>query len=55
MASDLSQFTYQLLNNIRGKDELNIILDKIEDENYRSLARLDLAIKMGEKQVNRLI
>ena len=53
MASDLSQFTYQLLDNIRGKYELDLIVNKTEkDEKYQSLARLNLAIKMEEKQVS---
>jgi hypothetical protein len=56
MASDLSQFTYQLLDNIRGKHELDLIVNKTEkDETFESLARLNLAIKMEEKQVNNLL
>jgi hypothetical protein len=52
MASDLSQFTYQLLDNIRGKYELDLIVNKTEkDETFESLARLNLAIKMEEKKV----
>ena len=45
----------KLLNNVRGREELDIILNKTGKENeekYERLARLDLAIKYQEKPVN---
>lgn len=54
MAEDLSEFTFKLLDNIRGKEELELILNKSGKENqesYYPLDRLDVAIKNGEKKV----
>ena len=54
MAEDLSEFTFKLLDNIRGKEELDLILNKSGKENqesYYPLDRLDVAIKNGEKKV----
>ena len=54
MADDLSRFTFKLLDNIRGKEELDIILNKKGNENeekFHPLARLDMAIKNEEKLV----
>ncbi len=39
---------------MRGRDELEIVLNKIGKENeekYQKLARLDLALKYGEQPV----
>lgn len=44
----------KLLNNVRGRDELEIVLNKTgkeAEEKYERLARLDLAIKFEEKPV----
>jgi hypothetical protein len=43
-----------LLNNVRGHEELEILLNKTgkeTEERYERLARLDLAIKYKEKPV----
>lgn len=45
----------KLLNNVRGRDELEIFLNKTGKENeekYGLLARLDLAIKYREMPVS---
>ena len=55
LAANLSAFTVKLLNNVRGRDELEIVLNKIGKENeekYKRLARLDLAIKYKEMPVS---
>jgi hypothetical protein len=42
------------LNNVRGRDELEIVLNKTGKENvekYDQLARLDLALRYQEKPV----
>jgi hypothetical protein len=52
LAENLSSYTCRLLNNVRGRDELDIVLNKTgkeSDEKYERLARLDLAIKYAEK------
>ena len=44
----------KLLDNIRGRDELEIILNKTgkeDEEKYVRLARVDLALKYSEKPV----
>jgi hypothetical protein len=44
----------KLLNNVRGRDELEIVLNKTgkeHEEKYEQLARLDLALKFQEKPV----
>lgn len=54
MAEMLSKYTVMLLGNIRGRDELEICLNKTGKENeekYERLARLDMAIKYQEKPV----
>lgn len=54
LANNLSAYTVKLLNNIRGRDELEIVLNKTgkeEEEKYERLARLDLALKYKEKPV----
>lgn len=54
IAEDLSCYTYSLLDNIRGKEELEIVLNKSgkdDEEKYYPLARFDLAIRFGEKKV----
>jgi len=45
----------KLLNNVRGRDELEIVLNKTGKENeekYERFARLDLALKYREMPVN---
>ena len=51
----LSTYSVKLLNNVRGRDELDIVLNKTgkeKEEKYEQLARLDLALKFQEKPVN---
>lgn len=51
LADNLSEYAVKLLNYVRGRDELDIILNKTGKENeekYETLARLDLAIKYRE-------
>ena len=58
LAETLSTYVCKLLNNVRGRDELEIVLNKCgkeTEEKYERLARLDLAIKYEEKPVNELI
>jgi|LakMenEpi03Aug12_release.lakeMendotaPanAssembly.Ray.scaffolds.fasta_scaffold3652228_1 hypothetical protein len=48
-------YTVKLLNNVRGKDELEKILNKSGrecEENYETLARINLALQYKEKHVN---
>ncbi len=55
MADGLSAYTCKLLNNVRGRDELEIVLNKTgkeTEEKYDRLARLDLAIRYEEKPVS---
>jgi hypothetical protein len=55
LADLLSNYSVNLLNNVRGRDELDIVLNKMGKENeekYARLARLDLAIKYVEMPVN---
>jgi hypothetical protein len=57
LAHHLSTYAVKLLNNVRGHDELEIILDKTgkeADEDYELLARLDLALKYEQKPVRML-
>lgn len=52
LAEQLSIFVARLLDNIRGSEELEIILNKTglpNEEKYESLARFDLAIQYEEK------
>lgn len=52
LARQLSMFVARLLDNIRGCEELEIVLNKtgkIEEEKYETLARFDLAIHYREK------
>jgi hypothetical protein len=54
LGNNLSNFTVKLLSNVRGRDELEIVLNKTgkeTEEKYERLARLDLAIKYQEKPV----
>ena len=54
LADNLSLFVCKLLNNVRGRAELEILLNKTgkeTEEKYEPLARLDLAIKYQEKLV----
>lgn len=55
LADNLSSYVCKLLNNVRGRDELEIVLNKTgkeTEEKYERLARLDLAIKYEEKPVS---
>jgi hypothetical protein len=48
-------YTVKLLNNVRGKDELEKILNKSGsecEEKYETLARINLALRYKEKHVN---
>jgi hypothetical protein len=50
----LSIYVCKLLNNVRGHEELEILLNKTgkeTEERYERLARLDLAIRYKEKHV----
>ena len=52
LKKSLSIYSVKLLNNVRGRDELDIVLNKTGAENeekYDKLARLDLALKYNEK------
>jgi hypothetical protein len=54
LAEKLSEYTCKLLQNVRGRDELEIVLNKTgkeTEEKYKRLARLDLAIKYQEMPV----
>jgi hypothetical protein len=45
------------MNNVRGRDELEIVLNKTgkeTEEKYERLARLDLALKFKEKPVTKM-
>jgi transient receptor potential cation channel subfamily C protein 6 len=58
LKSALSIYSVKLLNNVRGRDELEIVLDKAgkeKEEKYSKLARLDLALKYEEKPVDFLL
>ena len=51
-------FTVKLLNSIRGRDELEIVLNKTGkegEEKYERLARLALALKYHEKPLREII
>jgi hypothetical protein len=55
LAEKLSEYTVKLMNNVRGKEELEVVLNKTGKENeekYERLARLDLALKYQEMAVN---
>ena len=48
-------YTVKLLNNVRGKDELEKILNKSGkecEEEYQTLARINMALQYEEKNVN---
>ena len=48
MRQQLSTYSVKLLHNVRGRDELEILLNKTGKENvekYDQLARLDLALR----------
>ncbi|CAF0736439.1 unnamed protein product [Adineta ricciae] len=52
LAAQLSIFTARLLDNVRGYEELEMILNKTglpNEEKYENLARFDLAIQYKEK------
>lgn len=51
----LSTYSVKLLNNVRGRDELDIVLNKTgkeKEEKYEQLARLDLALRFREQPVS---
>jgi len=55
LAEKLSEYTVKLLSYVRGRDELETVLNKTGKENeekFERLARLDLAIKYQEMPVN---
>jgi hypothetical protein len=57
LAHNLSKYTVKLLSLVRGRDELETILDKCGKENeekYIRLSRIDLALKFEEKPVRKL-
>ena len=50
----MSHYAVKLLNNIRGRDELDIILNKTgkeDEEKFELLARINMALKYQEKPV----
>ena len=52
LANQLSIFVTRLLDNVRGHEELEIVLNKTgepDEEKYENLARFDLAIQYQEK------
>ena len=54
LAEMLSNYSVMLLSNVRGRDELEIVLNKTgkeTEEKYEQLARLDMAIRYQEKPV----
>jgi hypothetical protein len=54
LAKELSEYTRKLMSNVRGRDELEMVLNKTgkeTEEKYERLARLDLALKYQEKDV----
>ena len=54
LAEKMSEYAVKLLNFVRGRDELEVILNKTGKENeekFDVLARLDLAIKYVEMPV----
>ena len=56
LAEKLSEFTVKLLSNVRGRDELEIVLNKTGKENeekFQLFARLELALKYQEMPVSR--
>lgn len=55
LAENLSLYCCKLLNNVRGRDELEKVLYKTgkeTEERFRTLARFDLALKYKEKPVS---
>jgi len=51
----MSEYVCKLLDVVRGRDELEICLNKIGKENeekYKRLARIDLALKCEEMPVS---
>ncbi|CAF0714386.1 unnamed protein product [Brachionus calyciflorus] len=51
LADKLSEYSVNLVNNVRGRDELDILLNKTgreDEEKYGKLARLGMAIKYEE-------
>jgi transient receptor potential cation channel subfamily C protein 6 len=52
LRNSLSTYSVKLLNNVRGRDELDIVLNKTgkeREEKSEKLARLDLAVRFQEK------
>ena len=55
LAENLSEFSVRLLSYVRGRDELEIVLNKTGKENeekFERLARVDLALKYQEMPVS---
>ena len=55
LAKNLSSYVCKLLNNVRGRDELEIVLNKTNkehEEHFKRLARIDLALKYQEIEVS---
>ena len=55
LAEKLSEYSVKLLNYVRGRDELEIVLNKTgkeDEETFQVLARLDLALQYQEMPVN---
>ena len=55
LVDKLSEYVCKLLDVVRGRDELEICLNKVGKENeekYKRLARIDLALKYEEMPVN---
>ena len=54
LVDKLSEYVCKLLDVVRGRDELEICLNKVGKENeekYKRLARIDLALKYQEMPV----
>ena len=48
LSEQVSHYAVKLLNNVRGRDELDIILNKTgkeDEEKFELLARINLALK----------
>lgn len=55
LSDKMSDYVCKLLDVVRGRDELEICLNKVGKENeekYQRLARIDLALKYEEMPVN---
>ena len=55
LSNQLSEYVVKLLDRVRTQEELELVLNKTgkaQEEKYRPLARLSLAIQYMEKKVN---